>query len=90
MWNLWRKYPDAIVHLKPDKAVAIEVELRQKSQARYREIFRHYQTVKTVAEIIYVCETSDIESAVRSVASKFSKYLPPIRYVDVAKVDSES
>jgi len=81
----WRKFPDAILHLKSGKMVAIEVELRQKSKARYREIFKAYQTVKAVSEIIYVCESWEIERAVRSVAEKFGRQLPPVRFVSVNK-----
>jgi len=77
----WRKYPDAILHLKSGKMVAIEVELRQKSKARYREIFKSYQTVKAVSEIIYVCESWEIERAVKSAAEQFSRQLPPLRFV---------
>lgn len=83
--NSWRKYPDAIVHLKPDKTVAIEMELRQKSKARYLEIFKHYQTVKVVSEIIYICESWEIERAVKIAAETFNKQLPPIRYAQVGK-----
>lgn len=81
----WRKYPDAILHLKSGKMVAIEVELRQKSSTRYREIFKSYQTVKAVSEIIYVCESWEIERAVRAVAEKFVRQLPPIRFLTVEK-----
>ncbi len=78
------KLPDAIIYDKNDKIVgALELELTQKSDRRYREIVTDYRLSRTFLKIVYVYSNDGIATKIKEVVR--GKAIVGLNQIDTGK-----
>lgn len=79
------KLPDVIATTVSDRALAIEIELNQKSRKRYRELFSAYRLRKDVNAILFVISNRAVMTPILAAADEvmFPKREMPIGFMSI-------